>query len=386
MYFSSIRINIYTYIIIERYKKLIQKDTGVYLRINYVLIDYENVQPKNIEALNKEHYKVIVFYGSNQVKFKSELVTAIQEMRDRAEYIKIDGNGKNALDFHIAFYIGQLAEQNPKSFFHIISKDTGYDPLIKHLKSKNILACRSIDISEMPKPIEKAVPEGSVLNPKQISKATTIIKASDEKPLVIKVVTPKATSVKKSVEKVVAVKTIIEKLKIPSSKKDRLDMAVSLLKKKGIAIPKTTKALLNIMKSIFRNQLSEKDIQAIFDEMQKQKIIIVNGAKVTYNLSNPVVKNPKPIVAKTNMEKAINPKPLSENLTKIITALKKREMATPKTTKALLNAIDHICGKKLPKPELLNVFNELKKQGIVIVSTDDKMKVTYNLERLNTFP
>lgn len=371
MYFSSIRINTYTYIIIERYKKLTQKDTGVYLIINYVLIDYENVQPKDIEALNKEHYKVIVFHGSNQANVKFELAQAMHEMGDRADYIKIDGNGKNALDFHIAFYIGLLVVENPKSSFYIISKDTGYDPLIRHLKSKEISACRSADINEMSKTIEKAVPESSVLNSKPISKA-------------IKVVTPQTMPVKKSVEKVVAAKIIIEKPKIPSSKEARLNMAVSLLKEKGIAIPKTAKALLNIMKSIFRNQLSEKDIQAIFDEMQKQKIITVNGAKVTYNLSNPVVKNTKPILAKTNIEKEINPKPLSEHLIKIITALKKREMATPKTTKALLNAIDHICGKKLPKPELLNIFNELKKQGIV--SADDKMKVTYNLERLNTFP
>lgn len=384
MHFSSIRINIYTYIIIERYKKLTQKDTGVYLRINYVLIDYENVQPKDIEALNKEHYKVIVFHGSSQANVKFELAKAIQKMGDRADYIKIDGNGKNALDFHIAFYIGLLVVENPKSFFHIISKDNGYDPLIRHLKSKKILACRSADISEMPKPIEKAVPESSVLNSKPISKAITVIKASDEKPLAIKVVTPKTTPVKKSVEKVVAVETIIEKPKIPSSKKARLNMAVSLLKEKGIAIPKTAKALLNIMKSIFRNQLSEKDIQAIFDEMQKQKIITVSGTKVIYNFSNPIIKTSKLTVAETNIEKAVTTKPLSENLTKIITALKKREMATPKTTEALYNEINHILGKKLSSLGLLDIFNELKKQGIV--SADDKMKVTYNLERLNTFP
>lgn len=30
-------------------------------------------------------------------------------MRERAEYIRISGNGSNALDFHIAFHIGELS-------------------------------------------------------------------------------------------------------------------------------------------------------------------------------------------------------------------------------------------------------------------------------------
>ena len=413
-----------------------------------MLIDYENVQPEDIEALNKEYYKVKVFIGSSQSSLKTKLATAIHNMTDRAEYITINGNGKNALDFHIAFYIGQLSMEEPYSFFHIISKDTGFDPLIRHLKDKKILACRSADISEMPlekvlkaktksekvaiiidnlkgreasKPstfsklltdinsvFKKQLPEEEIktlldylIKQKLIivsddmkvtynisdSKKETTIKPNPlaVKPTVaakqatIKVVIPKTTPVKKSVEKVVAVETIIEKPKIPSSKKARLNMAVSLLKEKGIAIPKTSKALLNIMKSIFRNQLSEKDIQAIFDEMQKQKIIAVSGKKVIYNLLNSIIKTPKLTVAETNMDKAVNPKSLSENLTKIINALKKREMATPKTTEALYNEINHILGKKLSSLGLLDIFNELKKQGIVIVSADDKMKVTYNI-------
>jgi len=51
-------------------------------------------------------------------------------MGERAEYVRISGNGSNALDFHIAFYIGQLAAHEPDAYFHIISKVTGFDPLI----------------------------------------------------------------------------------------------------------------------------------------------------------------------------------------------------------------------------------------------------------------
>src|SRR4030065_289650 len=66
------------------------------------------------------------------------------------EYIQIDGNGKNALDFHIAYYIGRLAAEIPDAYFHVISKDTGFDPLIKHLKAQKIVCRRSKSIADLP--------------------------------------------------------------------------------------------------------------------------------------------------------------------------------------------------------------------------------------------
>jgi len=35
---------------------------------NYVLIDYENVQPAAMEALEREHFHVIVFVGATQAR------------------------------------------------------------------------------------------------------------------------------------------------------------------------------------------------------------------------------------------------------------------------------------------------------------------------------
>jgi hypothetical protein len=95
------------------------------LKNNYILIDYENVQPKNLAILNGHPVKVIVFVGANQAKVPFDLASSLQALGSNAEYVKIRGNGSNALDFHIAFYIGQLAERDPYAYFHIISKDTG---------------------------------------------------------------------------------------------------------------------------------------------------------------------------------------------------------------------------------------------------------------------
>jgi hypothetical protein len=120
------------------------------MRTNIVLIDFESVQPDSIEALNHEYFQVLLFCGANQSKITFEIAATLQKLGQRAQYIKISGTGPNALDFHIAYYIGRLADVEPGAFFHIVSRDKGFDPLIKHLKEQKILSARSESIAEIP--------------------------------------------------------------------------------------------------------------------------------------------------------------------------------------------------------------------------------------------
>ena len=117
---------------------------------NYVLIDFENVQPKNFEIIANQSFKIFIFIGANQTKVPLDIAAAMQEFGENAKYIKISGNGQNSLDFHIAFYIGQLSLEDPEGYFHVISKDSGFDPLIEHLKNKNIRIQRESDLAEIP--------------------------------------------------------------------------------------------------------------------------------------------------------------------------------------------------------------------------------------------
>ena len=91
------------------------------MKTNYVLIDFENVQPKSLEVLKGHNFKVIVFIGDKQTKIPFELAQTMQSLGNDAEYVKISGNGSNALDFHIAFYIGHISVKETDSYFHIIS-------------------------------------------------------------------------------------------------------------------------------------------------------------------------------------------------------------------------------------------------------------------------
>jgi len=132
------------------------------MKTNYVLIDLENVIPENLELLEHDWIKVLLFVGKSQTKLPISLVKAVQRLGSRAEYIEMSGTGHNALDFHIAFYIGRIAASEKDVFFHVISNDTGFDPLIAHLKSLHVFADRVTKIEEIPALIQVKVASQSI--------------------------------------------------------------------------------------------------------------------------------------------------------------------------------------------------------------------------------
>ena len=194
-------------------------------RTNYVLIDYESVQPSQLELLNRDGFVAYVFVGKAQTRFSFETVSAIQDLGERAKYIKISGAGPNALDFHIAIYIGQIGATDPDAFFHIISKDKGFDPLIEHLRERKVFSVRSETIGEIP-----------------------IIRASTAK-------TPK----------------------------ERMGLVLDRLKS-GNSRPRTLSALKSAIDAILYKQIEEPDIQAVIEQMVKAGFVTVTDEKVSFKL------------------------------------------------------------------------------------------------------
>ncbi len=117
------------------------------MKNNYILVDYENVQNIDLTCLKEKTFFIKIFIGTNQTKVPIDLVLKSQELGNQVEWIQINGSGKNALDFHITFVLGKLVQKEPEGFFHIISKDTGFDPLIIYLKNQKVFCSRKEDIS-----------------------------------------------------------------------------------------------------------------------------------------------------------------------------------------------------------------------------------------------
>jgi len=102
--------------------------------IQFFLVDFENIKISGLPALqNNQH--VIIFTGASQKTIDLGLAIDSQKYAERVQWVQISGNGKNALDFHISFYLGMLLSKYPQSSFNVLSKDTGFDPLINHMNA-----------------------------------------------------------------------------------------------------------------------------------------------------------------------------------------------------------------------------------------------------------
>lgn len=205
----------------------IMDNTEKKVRKNYIFIDYENVQPLSFDLPKDYPFKVILFVGANQTKIPIELVTSMQELGANAEYVRIEGNGKNALDFHVTFYLGRLFEKDPAGYFHIISKDSGFDVLIKHLRDKKVLIQRYSQIGDIP------------------ALKTSTSKSLDEK----------------------------------------IQVIVDYLIKRGNAKPRKVETLSNTINSLFLRALSKEELEALINKLAQKKLIIIEETKVHYKLS-----------------------------------------------------------------------------------------------------
>lgn len=195
-------------------------------RTNFVLVDFENVQPKDMGLLKGGPFKVKIFLGPNQSKIPVSWAAALQSLGDNAEYIVLETAGNNALDFHIAYFIGALSAIEPSAFFHVISKDAGFDSLLKYLKGKKIFAQRSVCIAEIPyfKPVLLGAPETQV-------------------------------------ESVIA----------------------DLIRRKA-SKPRTQQTLLSTLDALFKKELSEQQLGALLAALCKRGVVKVEGGKVSYAL------------------------------------------------------------------------------------------------------
>jgi hypothetical protein len=210
------------------------------MKPHFVLVDFENVQPRSLASLQGGQHQVRVFLGASQTKITLELAQSLQAFGPDAKYVQVAGNGSNALDFHIAFYIGRLSAQHPGATFTIISRDTGFDPLIKHLAGKGIACRRSAAIGDA----GKAVPP---------VKAPSV---------------PKRTAAREAV-----------KAPPPDS---RLEVVIENLGNMKASRPRTLKTLGASVRSWFKPALDDKALAALLDQLVKVGRIKIDGSKVTY--------------------------------------------------------------------------------------------------------
>jgi hypothetical protein len=108
-----------------------------------LLVDFENVQQIDLARLD-DSFQIIIFVGAAQKSIPIELVTNAQKLGSRIEWQRVDASGSNALDFFIACQLGRVLEKSPQLQCIVLSKDKGFDPLLRHL-SKTGLKCKRLN-------------------------------------------------------------------------------------------------------------------------------------------------------------------------------------------------------------------------------------------------
>lgn len=199
------------------------------LKTNYLLIDFENVQPSRLSLLNGHPCKIVVFLGTDQTKIPVELAKTLQAFGQDAEYLQISGNGRNALDFHIAFKLGELSKENKNAIYHIISKDSGFDPLSNYLKKKGIRVHRSKDITDIP-----------------------LLRVSNSKNM-----------------------------------GEKIEAIVRNLKMRGSGRPRMVKTLRNTINALFSKSLNDTDLTEIVEALKREGYISIEKENVSYQLQSP---------------------------------------------------------------------------------------------------
>jgi PIN domain len=216
---------------------------------NYVLVDFENVQPDSLEALASGAFRVKVFVGAQQARGRVsfEFSESMQKLGSHAEYVRIARSGPNAVDMHIAYYVGRLLEKESHAAVFVISRDTDFDPLVEYLQAKGSNCRRVKSIAELVKLIPKAVAPAA---PKSASRAAPPSPAK------------KAQS-------------------------DRLAPIIKHLHSLR-GKPSTRKSLATTIGAYFKQHggaLGDKVVEQLIDELIRLKYVSQSGPKVSYHLS-----------------------------------------------------------------------------------------------------
>lgn len=283
------------------------------------LIDFENVQPTGVGRLVPGTCRIMLFLGQNQNKVPVELTRALQPFGADVEYLNISGNGPNAVDFHIAFYIGYLAQKHPGAKFTIVSGDTGFDPLVRHLSGTLQVGCRRIKalpahaankvVAAAPPAAATAAGQGTAPASIQASAAANSVRAAGDnvvalKPAAVAAVAQPAVHVVSAVpvapaapapakrSKNVEVTVLPASAPAPQPKPKPVaadaaaftDQVIDRLKGLKHAKPATLKTLTSSLNAWATPAPGARVVPQVIASLKDRKLISVDGTKVSYKL------------------------------------------------------------------------------------------------------
>ena len=80
------------------------------MTLTHILVDFENVQPTaaDIGLVRGEGVRLAIFRGPGQKKYSADVAEAWQPLGGNVTFVHCAKVGRNAVDMHIAFHLGEL--------------------------------------------------------------------------------------------------------------------------------------------------------------------------------------------------------------------------------------------------------------------------------------
>jgi hypothetical protein len=218
----------------------------------YLLVDFENVQPppEDVARVRAGDHHLWVFHGPHQNKFDAAMVNAWKPLGDRLQLVQSAKPGKNALDFHIAYYLGVLHERDViakrRSMYVVVTGDGGFDVIFTHMRGQGCAVEKAGSIGEA-----LALAKRLQAPAKQAPEANEIATPS----------APRGTLAEEDVGKIIA--------------------ALALYSRNR---PATRKKLEPYVLSQLNNKVTPAVAQAVVKRLIKRGVVTLAGEKVAYVL------------------------------------------------------------------------------------------------------
>ena len=119
-------------------------------RTQYIFIDYENVSESDLSRVSGKAVRVFMLIGTKHKKLPTSLFLFAQDHPEQLQIIQTPVDGRNALDFVLTLELGRIIAADPGGYFHIVSKDTDFDSVVRHLKGETKLIARHASLAEVP--------------------------------------------------------------------------------------------------------------------------------------------------------------------------------------------------------------------------------------------
>lgn len=224
--------------------------------IHHIFIDFENTQAVDLSLLHNQPARVTLLVGDKQKSLPVLLVQQLLQYHAKVRLIETAASGKNALDFILAFHLGQIARLENRGHFYIVSKDKGYDALIKHMKENGFTAIRHDEFADIP--IFKKVTAPVVSPP---AHTPSVLPAKAPEPVKPNLVT-----------------NVVQQASEPMS------LVLERLRKHNTNRPGKRETLTSYITASFRNQLPEVDANKLVQQLVQRKLIGITAEnKVQYH-------------------------------------------------------------------------------------------------------